>query len=374
MNAPSPEALPESASAVIIGAGIAGLSAAMHLAEQGVSDLLVLESAELVASGASATNAAIFQPLEESSSAVWLAARSRALLDARLGTSWLDAQGVALVSATQEPLEELRYNARRFGVFHERWSAVTIHTRLPALSGGEAHHALFLPLAGIIDIHAVLRFLERSALRAGARIATGVKVARIATAEGTPRVTGVLLDDGTHIATERVVIAAGAFAGVIGNTTAAGLAFTPMRRHLVHLGGAAHLRWKHPVVWRLDTPIYFRPESGGVLASPCDETPHAPGPTEAEPAALDMLNERLTALAPSLAQGSVQKTWACLRTMSEDRELVVGADPRVPGLFWIAGLGGRGMTCGVAAGEVLARTLLGLGHPLGRALSPERFI
>jgi D-arginine dehydrogenase len=373
MNEVPCEALPPSPSAVIIGAGIAGLSAAKELAEQGHSGVLVLEADELVASRASATNAAIFQPLEESTNHVWLAARSRALLDARLGTSWLDAQGVALVSATPDPLEELRYNARRFGVFHERWSAVTMQSRLSAVAGGEVHHGLFLPLAGIIDIHAVLRFLERAAVRAGVRIATGKRVLRILTGER--GVTGVELHDGTRLHTERVIIAAGAWAGVVGNTTAAALAFTPMRRHLVHLGGAATLRWKHPVVWRLDTPVYFRPESQGVLASPCDETPSSPDAgSETDPAALDMLSTKLAAVAPSLAQGSVKSSWACHRTMSDDRELVVGPDPRVPGLAWIAGLGGRGMTCGVAAGEMLARTLLGLGHPLGRALSPERFL
>jgi D-arginine dehydrogenase len=372
MSSEQHDTLPPSAGAVIIGAGIAGLSAALHLAEEGVEDVLVLEAEPLVASQASATNAAIFQPLEESDSHVWLGARSRALLDARLGTSWLDAQGVALVSATSDALEELRYNARRFGVFHERWNAMAVHSRLPAVQGGEAHHAIFLPLAGIIDVHAVMGHLLRSAQRAGARVLTGRRVSGIEAAHG--KVTGVVLEDGSQIRTARAIIAAGAWASVVGNTVEAALAFTPMRRHLVHLGGDAGLPWKHPVVWRMDAPAYFRPESGGVLASPCDETPWQPGSPEQDPAALELLNERLTKLAPTLAQGHVIRSWACLRTMSEDRELVVGPDPRVEGLAWIAGLGGRGMTCGVAAGELLARTVLGLPHAMARVLAPARFL
>jgi D-arginine dehydrogenase len=372
MTSEQHDTLPPSAGAVIIGAGIAGLSAAMHLAEEGVEDVLVLEAEPLVASLASATNAAIFQPLEESQSHVWLAARSRALLDARLGTSWLDAQGVALVSATADALEELRYNARRFGVFHERWTTVAVHSRLSAVLGGEVHHAIFLPLAGVIDVHGVIGHLTRSAQRAGARVLTGRRVARVEAVDG--KVNGVVLEDGTQIRTSRAIVAAGAWASAIGNTVDAALAFTPMRRHLVHLGGPAGLSWKHPVVWRMDAPAYFRPESGGVLASPCDETPWQPGPPHQDPGAIELLNERLTKLAPSLAQGHVVRSWACLRTMSEDRELVVGPDPRVDGLSWIAGLGGRGMTCGVAAGELLARTVLKLPHPMARALAPARFV
>jgi D-arginine dehydrogenase len=63
-----------------------------------------------------------------------------------------------------------------------------------------------------------------------------------------------------------------------------------------------------------------------------------------------------------------------LRTVAEDRELVAGPDTRVAGLFWLAGLGGRGMTCGVAAGELLARLMVGLPHPLMRNLAPSRLI
>jgi D-arginine dehydrogenase len=86
------------------------------------------------------------------------------------------------------------------------------------------------------------------------------------------------------------------------------------------------------------------------------------------------LFHKLESLAPGLADAEVRRVWACLRTMSEDRELVVGPDPRVSGLFWLAGLGGRGMTCGVAAGELLARVMVGLPHPLMRNLAPARLI
>ncbi len=84
------------ASIVIVGGGVAGLSTAWQLAQLGVRDVLLLESESLLGMHASARNAAIFLPLEESLSAVWLATRTRDLLDTRLGTGWLSTQGVAL--------------------------------------------------------------------------------------------------------------------------------------------------------------------------------------------------------------------------------------------------------------------------------------
>jgi glycine/D-amino acid oxidase-like deaminating enzyme len=358
---------------VVIGGGIAGLATAYQLGQLGVRDVLVLEAENMLATHASARNAAIFLPLEDSINAVWLAARSRDLIDTRLGTSWLAAQGIALVSGYTEPLDELRYAARKYGVFHERWTALQMEGRLPALTGSDVHHALFLPLGGVMDVHAVLTGLTRWARGYGARIETAAKVAEIEVREG--RVQGVALCDGRRVATQRVVLAAGAWNAALGKLAGAELALQPLRRHLVLLGGGEKHSWKSPVVWRVDdSPVYFRPEAGYTLASPCDETPVEPGVPAVDLEELSQLSQKLETLAPALADAEVRRVWACLRTMTEDREPCAGPDPRVDGLFWLAGLGGRGMSCGVAAGELVARLVVGLPHPLMRNLAPTRLI
>ena len=121
------------ASIVIIGGGVAGLAAAWQLSDLGVRDVVLLEAETMLATHASGRNAAIFLPLEESDSAIWLAARSRDLLDERLGTSWLSAQGVVLGAADLHALDELRYTARYLDVFHEELNTAQLHARLPLL-------------------------------------------------------------------------------------------------------------------------------------------------------------------------------------------------------------------------------------------------
>lgn len=121
--------------------------------------------------------------------------------------------------------------------------------------------------------------------------------------------------------------------------------------------------------------MYFRPESGGVLASPCDEDPFQPCiPPESE-LARELLAEKLLRIAPRVANASIKRSWACLRTFAPDRAIIAGLDPRISGLFWSAGLGGYGMTAGVATGELVANLICGQDpHPLAAPLIPSRLV
>jgi D-arginine dehydrogenase len=244
--------------------------------------------------------------------------------------------------------------------------------RAPALAGGAARAALWLPEAGVIDVHAVTEALARATRRAGGEIRTGARVARIAARGG--RVEGVELEDGARVTADAVVLAAGAWSAALGESCGAPLPLAPLRRHLVVLEPAEPAHASGAIVWWASDDVYWRPESGGVLASPCDEEPFAACAPPADDAALEALLRKLRRAAPALAASRVRRSWACLRTFAPDRELVAGADPRVAGLFWLAGLGGRGMTIGAAAGELAAGAVLGKSPSLAERTSPARLL
>jgi D-arginine dehydrogenase len=358
---------------VIVGGGIAGLGIAYHLTRMRQGSVLLLERESVLASHSSGRNAAIFRPLETRPGVVALAERSRILLDTLMETSgqhWLRRTGVLLVARDVTLLRDLTALAKANGVSHAVVDHREFERLAPPLAGGDAVSGLLVSDAGVIDVHAITTHLADAARSAGATILTGCEVARVR-ASGR-RVTGVELASGEAIAAPVVVIAAGAWAASLGASCGAALPLTPFRRHLVHLDPGRPFAPSTPVVWQLGDEVYFREEAGGVLASPCDEDPWPASAAPYDPRALDLLSEKLGRLAPGLESAAVRRAWACLRTFASDRTLVAGMDPDLNGLFWLAGLGGSGMTVGIAAGELIADLIGGRDHPLATTFAPAR--
>jgi D-arginine dehydrogenase len=184
----------------------------------------------------------------------------------------------------------------------------------------------------------------------------------------------VVLEDGTRLPAGCVIAAAGAWNGALGEASGVSLPLAPLRRHLVELQPSADMA-PEPVVWRLEDQVYYRKHPAGVLASPCDESLAQPGAADSDPQVIAGLQLKLRRLAPALASAGTRRAWACLRTFASDRELVVGEDPRLPGLHWFAGLGGRGMSIAPAAAELVAAGILREPLPqLAVMLSPARLL
>ncbi|MDH5490626.1 MAG: FAD-binding oxidoreductase [Myxococcales bacterium] len=360
---------------VVIGGGIAGLSATWRLAERG-AEVLLLERESVLAAHSSGRNAAIWMPIEDDRSTGMLARLSATLLDGLIGAGrWSIPRGALVLAETRGILEGAERGARASGLRTRRLDAEEARLLSPALEPDSSLHALHIPEAAELDIHAMHEAIARRARALGARLRLRAEVEGIVTAEG--RVRGVRLLDGEPIEAARVVIAGGAWAQRIGRSAGSPLPITPLRRHL-------HLLEARPpragcIVWRYGAhEAYYRPETNGVLACACDEERVEPSLPEVAPAAAEGLALRLQRLAPELTSAALRRSWGCLRTFAPDRELVIGEDPRLRGLSWLAGLGGRGMSVGVGAAELLARLLLAelCAEELGRMeiFSPSRLL
>lgn len=372
---PGSESRP-TADVIIVGGGVAGLSAAYALARHELR-VLLLEREPRLATQASGNNAAIFRPLEHDAVSCELPRRSRQLLDAWFGPQLLDVTGLLLVSDSAAPVQRLAAAAVGGNVAHTRLDRAELHALAPSLRGGESSHALLLHDAGVLDVPAFTSRLGELARSDGAILRTAVAVQSIAQARG--RVTGVTLADGTRLEAPCVVVAAGAWNASLGEASGASIPLAPMRRHLVELRTRADLLDPEPVVWRLEDEVYFRKRGSNLLASPCDETLSSLSVASmsyaSDPMVPAALNAKLKRVAPALSDGSLVRAWACLRTFAPDHELVVGADPRVQGLHWFGGLGGRGMSVALAAAEILAACIVDdTLPPLAAALSPARLL
>jgi glycine/D-amino acid oxidase-like deaminating enzyme len=341
---------------VVVGAGIAGASLAYHAAARGAR-VLVAEREPVAGAHASGRNAALFYALVEPREVATLAARSRPFLlapppEVSEEPLFRATGSITLYGEDQRgALAQKLALAADLGLDAEILPEAEIARRAPGLRAAGAA-ALWCAGDGVLDIAAEVMGLLRGARRYGARVELGCEVLGLEVRGG--RVVGVKTDRGTH-SCAIVVDAAGAWAGKLGAFHGASRPpLVPRRRHLLFFAGRSS---PGPFVVDARRPFYLRPESGGWLASPCDEDPQPAGVPAVDPVRVAEGMEAVAAHFPDLGARLV-RSWACLRTRTSDERFVVGPDPFLAGYFWMAGLGGHGMTAGIAAGEAAAGLLL----------------
>jgi len=346
---------------LIIGGGIAGLSTAFHLAEAGQGDLMLMEREELPGFYASGHNAGVGRQLTGRSEHTALTIAGRNKL-AQAG--FLDERGGLLLGAAPGGTDALAQEAEDFGLPVERGEG-------GVLPGIQAAEFLHIPSDGLIDTGAVLQHCAEGARRGGAVLKFGCMVQGVQVLEE-----GFLVEtDQGSVHAKKLVNASGGWVQELGRM-AGGLdiPFKPLRRHLIWSGA------EHPAdqvwAWWADRPIYVRPESGGLLMCACEEQevslpPRGEQPDN-DPSVLEGLFTSLGEVAPEFLDYPVTRLWCGIRTFAPDRRFVIGPDPINPRLFWVAGLGGHGMTSGLAVGELAARALL--GETDTGLLAPARFL
>ena len=328
---------------LIIGGGVAGLSAGARLARHGRVVVLEAEAAlGFHSSGRSATFShfgignRIVRALTAHSRTHFLAA----------GDGVLSRRSTALFFATSEMLPTLDTLRRDMGAYtdsvQEAGEAEMRRLFPPLRTGGEdAVAGLVYPDGLRLDSDAMLHDFARTIRQAGGEVLTGRRVQAIAQ-------TG----DGWRVATESderwsapvLVNAAGAWADAIaGLASVRPLGLKPLRRTIIVVdppAGAEVRDW--PFVKTAVDDFYILPESGRLMASPVDEVESEPG--DAQPEEYDLALaawkvERYT----TLPVARIAHRWAGLRTFTADRTPVAGFDPGASGFFWLAGQGGFGL-------------------------------
>lgn len=345
---------------VVIGGGLAGLSTAWHLARLGASDVVVVERERALGTQASAQNAGLVRTAIDD-------APMRAL--ARIGARFLNAPpagfaarrlvaggGLLLFSG-----DEVHEGARRVDGEEAR-------RLLPALAE-VPERGWFFPDEGHVDVRAVIESFANGARALGVRFRLGERVRAL---RGDGR--GVELDGGAVIEADQCVIAAGAWAEPLGRAAGSKVRLTPTRRHLLVTRRDERVDPRWPAVWSDDDEFYARPESGGWMLCACDEDEVDPDQLTVSAHVLENTRAKAAQLLTGTSAAPAERFWAGLRTHAADRRFVIGRDPDVPALVWAAGLGGHGVTCAAAVGELASNAVLGrmLSADLTEPFSPAR--
>ena len=366
----------------VIGAGIAGASLAYELS--GEQRVLLLEGETQPGYHTTGRSAALFCASYGNAVIRMLTLASRDfLLGPPPGFSavpLLSARGTLLV-ARSDQLERMHALAAELGAQGSGTSQVDAHfarTAVPQLRPDVVAGAIHEPGAMDIDVHALHHGYLRGARSRGATVQCDAAIDALRR-EGNGWC--ISSRDRTWSAA-CIVNAAGAWADEVAAIAgAAPLNLVPMRRTSVTVdlpAGVDARQW--PAVIDIDEQFYFKPDSGRLLLSPADETPSAPCDAQPEELDIAICVDRVQS-AMDLPVARIAHAWAGLRTFASDRTPVVGFDPNVPGLFWLAGQGGYGIQTAPALSRMAAWMLQGCkasaplsdADALAAALSPTRF-
>jgi D-arginine dehydrogenase len=363
---------------VIVGAGFAGAATAYHLTQMGMNNVLVLEQEAVPGMHASGRNAAMIRQVVSGEPASAMARGGAAFLQ-NLPNSWpvdtLFQQTGSFLLADEKGAIKLQNDAllaKRSGIEVEWLPLDQIISRVPVLEGSPTVGGVWCPSDGVIDIHALIHGYLKAAVALGAELRFSEKILSITTRKN--RVVAVQTE-AHEFEADVLVDAAGAWAGEIATLAGAtDIPLSPFRRHIFVTEALDWVDSDWPIAWDVSHEIYFRPESGGLLLSPCDESLQTPGLPAQDPAALELLAEKVTQYIPKLADLPIRNSWCGLRTFAPDRRFVIGWDPQLEGFFWVAGMGGHGVTVSYSAGVLAASLILqSRKQAIANEFSPARF-
>src|SRR2546423_8306737 len=228
----------ETADVVIIGSGIVGSSVAYHLAQQGCTNLLVIEREAHQGKGSTGKSmggvrAQFSTPVNIQMSKYSIDFFSK--FDEVVGhPADYRAHGYLFCATNEKHIAYLKANMERqkaLGVTNVEWIApADISKIVPQLRVDDILGGTFCPTDGFVDPHSVMMGFMLNAREKGVRLWLDTTVTGIGVENN--KIKGVMTSPGL-VATKVVVNAAGAWAAQIAKMAGAELPVEPLRRQLV---------------------------------------------------------------------------------------------------------------------------------------------
>jgi glycine/D-amino acid oxidase-like deaminating enzyme len=380
---------------VVIGAGIAGASAAFHLADAGIKAVLV--EREHPASGPTGTSSAVchyFYAVPELSR---LARRGIQILKdiprSCGGPDVFHANGV-LWAAGENNADEFRRTIAR--IRDEEGGGIDVVTpaeiarMAPGFDLDRIVLAAWEPEQGYADPYDATNALTKGARSRGARYLGNRTVTSFEVGGG--RFKGVGLSDGTRIAADRAVVTAGPWTRSLLATLGVEVPLHIERHAMAVLNAPGVARDVLPFSWVDDIMSHYaRPEGAntilvgtwagggtGVRNPDAAEKPKRVEVVGAYDAAVSTdeavwIVEQMSPRVPAVAELGIRPGYACMYDMSPDDLPIIDRVPGIEGIAFAAGSSGHGFKLGPAVGEEVARLATGGASPLIAPLSLARF-
>ena len=364
----------QTADVVIVGGGCMGCSVAWHLAQRGMTDVVLVEREVQLAAGSTGRNAGGVRHQFSHPANIALSTESIAMIsqfEHIVGTPIdFHQDGYLFLLSSMAAVDTFRKNValqQQHGI-DVRWVSNEEARQLsPGLDLTGVRGATYCPHDGVADPNGVTMGFAKGAQARGVEIVRDTEVTGIQLTGH--RVSDVRTNRGS-ISTPVVVNAAGPWAKSIGRYLGVDVPVDPERRHIFIASPPGGGSWDDPrhagrvprskiLVIDFESTFYFHREGGGLLfgMGDPDERPGFDITVRWDflPKVIEVAMRRL----PALADASVSHAWAGLYEMTPDHNPIIGPSTDVDGFYTIAGFSGHGFQHSPAAGRILADLIAG---------------
>jgi len=369
--------IPKSAKVIVIGGGVAGCSAAYHLAKFGWKDTILLERDQLT-SGTTWHAAGLVSQLGPSAAITKIRKYSLELykkLERELDfSSGLKLNGALSIATTEGRWQELKRQAttaQLYDVNVEVLNVEKIKKIYPIINEKNILGGIFMPGDGQADPIGVTNLLSKAAKKEGVKIFEKTPVEKILKKNG--RVSGVVVN-GKTIECEYIVLATGMWSRQIGEDMGFSIPLYPAEHFYVITEAINELPKNIPVLRDFDDSLYLKEDAGKMLIGifegksipAFNKTNRVPNDFSFGefPENFEHFEPYLQAAlkrVPILEKAGIRKFFAGPESFTPDTNTLLGEVPELKNLFACCGLNSIGIGSGGGVGKVTAQWIMN-GH------------
>jgi 4-methylaminobutanoate oxidase (formaldehyde-forming) len=357
---------------IIVGGGIAGCSAAYHLAMLGMTDVVLLERAALSCGTTwhSSGNMETYRDDPLIFAMVRYAVESFARLQAEGGRDlgWRNLGRVMYTDRAErlEQFKTLPELGRTRGIEIQLLSPKEVGQRLAIIDPQGLAGGVWVPSDGRVNPTDVVTAYAQAARSRGVRILENSEVLEVTVRDGCVR--GVVTNAGA-IASDTVIIAAGLWSSAIAKSCGAGLPLHALEHQYIITKPIANLDRGMPLFLSYDDQLYGREEVGGLMVGSLDDDALPISTAELpENFAFALLPERWEQFEPYMI--TAMRRFPVLRTadikmqlngpesFTPDGQMLLGPIPGLDGLYSLCGFNSNGIALSPAAGKFIAEWIV----------------
>ena len=367
-----PPLIPSSASVVIIGGGITGVSALYHLAKRGVDDAVLIERKQ-IASGTTWHAAGIVGQLRDSTAQTELAkytARLFTKLEEETGQATGYKQNgtinLALSDVRMEQLKRTHDHPHRMDVESRLLSVDALKEIWPWLDCKGVHGAFYVPKNGQVNPMDVTQALAKGAVQNGAAIIENTTARKLLTTDGV--LSGVETDQGV-IATSKVLLAGGMWTAEFARQHGVNVPLHAAEHFYIVTEPIHDLPKDLPILNISEERSYWKEDAGKLLIGGFEERGKAwaqngiPNNFEFDELPFDMdhaepLLETMFKRMPELEHWGIKTFFNGPESFTPDGRPYLGPSVEMPGLYIAAGMNSNGILNSGGVGLTMAEWII----------------